>query len=517
MSIGFFGVQVAFGLQNANVSRIFQTLGAEVDQIPILWIAAPLTGLLVQPIIGHMSDRTWNRFGRRRPYFFAGAVMTTLALFVMPHSPYLWIAAIMLWVMDASINVTMEPFRAFVGDKLPHSQRTAGFAMQSFFIGAGGFISSAMPLILTDWFGVSNQAPLGVVPDSVVYSFYIGAAFVLTAVLWTVFSTTEYSPEEALAFEKAEAFSETVSAAAVDRETGRPVTYFSIGGVLFVLGGIGTVLLAQISSGAIRLAAEALNLNDLFFVTIMLTVFGLVLIAAGILKQRRLADNPFSEIIDDMFAMPDTMRQLAIVQFFTWFALFAMWIYTTPGVAAHHYGAEDASSALFNEAANWVGFIFGAYNVVAAVFAFFFIPLIANAIGRKAAHSISLVLGGAGLISIYLISEPNLLWISMVGVGIAWAAIVSIPYSILSGALPSGKMGVYMGIFNFFIVIPQLLAASILGVIVRYAFNGEAIFALIVGGVSLFIAAIVTLLVRDPAETIARSQEARGVKETVRA
>jgi maltose/moltooligosaccharide transporter len=498
MSFGFFGIQVGFGLQNANVSRIFQTLGADVGQIPILWIAAPLTGLLVQPIIGHMSDRTWGRYGRRRPYFFAGAALTTLALLIMPNSPHLWIAAGMLWIMDASINITMEPFRAFVGDMLPNRQRTAGFAMQSFFIGAGGYLSSAMPDILTKWFHIANEAPAGVIPDSVRFSFYIGAAFVFAAVMWTVFTTKEYSPEEMAAFEAAEAPNRFEISAVARSEGSAPKVYFALGGLLLVIGGVGTVILAQISSGAIDAAAEALKLNDLYFVTVGLTAFGLVLIAAGLMKQRgKGKDNPLAEIVDDMFSMPDTMRQLAIVQFFTWFALFAMWIYTTPGVSAHHYGASDASSALYNEAANWVGVLFGRYNVIAAAVAFFAIPWFAGRIGRKATHATSLALGGLGLASMYLISDPRLLWISMVGVGIAWASIVSVPYSILSGALPAGKMGVYMGIFNFFIVIPQMLAASILGVIVRYLLDGEAILALVVGGASLGIAAIATLFVND--------------------
>ena len=504
MSIGFFGVQIGFGLQNANVSRIFQTLGAEVDQIPILWIAAPLTGLLVQPIIGHMSDKTWGRFGRRRPYFFMGAVMTTAALIVMPHSPYLWMAAMMLWIMDASINVTMEPFRAFVGDMLSDRQRTAGFAMQSFFIGAGGFVSSAMPYILTNVFGVSNEAPAGSVPDSVIWSFYIGAGFVLVAVMWTVFTTKEYTPDQLAAFEKTEHEKIAATLDVEKRPAGKTASYFTLGGAFFVAGGVGSIILAQISRGGIAIAEGALKLNDLYFVTIGLTVFGLVLIAAGLMKQRGKTDNPFSEIIDDMFSMPATMKQLAVVQFFTWFALFAMWIYTTPGVAAHHFGATDTASTAYNEGANWVGLLFGGYNVIAAIFAFFFIPIIAKMLGRRQTHALCLGFGGLGLISIYGLRDPALLWLSMIGVGVAWASIVSIPYSILSGALPSNKMGVFMGIFNFFIVVPQLLAASILGVIVRYAFDGDAILALVVGGVSLLIAAGASLIVRDPAERLAR-------------
>jgi maltose/moltooligosaccharide transporter len=502
MSFGFFGIQIGFGLQNANVSRIFQTLGAEIDQIPILWIAAPLTGLLVQPIIGHMSDKTWGRFGRRRPYFFIGALLTTLALFFMPHSPYLWIAAGMLWIMDASINVTMEPFRAFVGDMLPDRQRTAGFAMQSFFIGAGAVFASALPWMLTNWFGVANSAPEGVVPDSVRYAFYVGAFFVFLAVMWTVVSTQEYSPEDLAAFEAAERGAAHL--AANEKSPGRSAgAYLSIGGALLLAGGVGTVVLAQIASGAIKLAEAALRVNDLFFVSVGISIFGLVLIAAGLIKQRGKIDNPFSEIIDDMFSMPATMRQLAVVQFFTWFALFAMWIYTSAGVAAFHYGATDASSESFNEAGNWVGLLFSIYNGVAALVAFFLIPFVAARIGRKATHAINLALGGAGLASFLLIKDPALLWIGMIGVGFAWASIVSVPYSILSGALPAKKMGVYMGIFNFFIVIPQLLAASILGVIVRYAFGGEAIYALGVGAASLVIAALATLGVKDEEKRVA--------------
>lgn len=495
MSFGFFGIQIGFQLQNSNMSRIFQTLGAEIEQIPILWIAAPLTGLLVQPIIGHMSDKTWGRFGRRRPYFFVGAVLTTLALLFMPHSPYLWIAAGTLWILDASINVTMEPFRAFVGDLLPNRQRTYGFAMQSFFIGAGAVFAAALPTIFTE-LGVANVAPNGVVPDSVRYSFYVGAALAAVSVLWTVFSTREYSPDELASFEASERGSDAATPAAksAGKNSG---TYLTIGGALLIFGVVATAILKQVSSGAVGLAEEALKINDLYFVSVGLAIFGLLLVAAGLFKQRGWSDNPFSEIIDDMFSMPKTMRQLAVVQFFTWFALFAMWIYTTGGVAASLYGTTDTASPEYNQAANWVSLLFGVYNAVAAVVAFVLIPLIAKAIGRKATHALNLALGGLGLASFLFIRDPDYLWIGMIGVGFAWASIVSVPYSILSGALPAKKMGVYMGIFNFFIVIPQLLAASILGVIVRYAFGGDAINALGVGAASLVIAALATLGVKD--------------------
>ncbi len=499
MCFGFFGIQIGFGLQNANVSRIFQTLGADVDAIPILWIAAPLTGLLVQPVIGYMSDRTWGRLGRRRPYFFYGAIATTAALVVMPNSPALWVAAGMLWIMDASINVTMEPFRAFVGDMLPNRQRTKGFAMQSFFIGLGAVLASAMPWMLANWFGVANVAEAGVVPQSVKFAFYAGAFFVFFAVMWTVFTTREYPPDELEAFERGEG-PEIASAGALSDRAGPPTprSFFRNGGAWLVFSGLATILIAQF-------ALE----KELFILSVGGVAFGLMQIAAGLLKQRGKADNPFSEIIDDLFTMPRTMKQLAIVQFFSWFALFSMWIYTTSAVTAFHYGADDPTSALYNRGADWVGVLFAVYNGVAALAAFA-IPVLAALTSRKIAHVVCLLCGGAGLASINFIADPALLWLSMVGVGVAWAAILSVPYAILSGALPARKMGVYMGIFNFFIVIPQLTAASILGVLVRGLFDGEAIYALATGGASLVLAAAATLAVDDPGEALAM-KDARGL------
>jgi maltose/moltooligosaccharide transporter len=350
--------------------------------------------------------------------------------------------------------------------------------------------------MFAEWFGIANTAPAGVVPDSVRYAFYVGAFFVALAVLWTVFTTKEYSPEDLAAFERSERGAKAVDEAA--STPGAPAgSYLAIGGVMLLIGGVATVILAQIASGRIDLAREALKVNDLYIVSVGLAIFGLLLITAGLIKQRGRIDNPFSEIIDDMFSMPQTMRQLAIVQFFTWFALFAMWIYTTAGVAAHHYGAVDTTSVEYNRAANWVSLLFGVYNGVAAIVAFFVIPRVAAAIGRRKTHALNLALGAAGLAFLLLTPDPRLLWVGMIGVGFAWASIVSVPYSILSGALPAKKMGVFMGIFNFFIVIPQLLAASILGVIVRYAFKGEAIYALGVGGASLALAALATLAVKD--------------------
>jgi maltose/moltooligosaccharide transporter len=483
MCVGFFGIQIGFGLQNANTSRIFQTLGAEVDSLAILWIAAPLTGLLVQPIIGHFSDKTWSPLGRRRPYFLFGAILTSLALIAMPNSPTLWFAAATLWIMDASINITMEPFRAFVGDLLPDEQRTAGYAMQSFFIGSGAVFASCLPWILSN-LGVASTAPEGVTPDSVRWAFYIGAGCLFTAVLWTVLSTREYSPEQMAAFEAHHAQPGQVPAD--DQAPARSVTAYLTGGMIWTLvGAIGF-------AGVAYLGLE----KELFILFGGMGAFGVLQIVVGALHRAR-ATNGMTEIVDDVFRMPETMRSLAVVQFFSWFALFSMWIYTTSAVTAVHYGTQDTTSAAYNEGADWVGVLFGVYNGVAALAAFL-IPVLAQRTGRKGAHAINLVLGGLGLIGIFLIRDPALLWIPMIGVGFAWASILSMPYAILSGAVPGRKMGVYMGIFNIFIVVPQLLAATILGLILRNVFGGEAIWALVMGGASFFLAAVCALLVKEP-------------------
>ncbi|PSW26989.1 MFS transporter [Photobacterium swingsii] len=425
MSFGFLGIQFGFGLQNANVSRIFETLGASIDQIPILWIAAPLTGLLVQPIIGYFSDRTWTVLGRRRPYFLCGAIASSIALLVMPYSPYLWVAAGMLWILDASINVSMEPFRALVADNLPSDQRTQGFAVQTFFIGVGSVVASAMPYILSNVFDVANTAPAGEVPPSVKISFLCGALVFLASILWTVFKTKEYSPEEMDKFHAAE--------------------------------------------------------------------------SAGDLVQEKEEKASLKEIIDDLRAMPKTMMQLAVVQFFSWFALFAMWIYTTSAVTSHIFGTSDASSALYNEGADWVGLCFAAYNGISALAAFA-LPWLANRTSRKFVHSLALVIGGGSLASIAMIENPQMLMLNMVGIGIAWASILCMPYAILAGALPSRKMGFYMGVFNFFIVLPQILAAGILGFFTRWAFDGNTMMALVLGGCAMIAAGFFVSFVQDEDE-----------------
>ncbi|HOW24944.1 MAG TPA: MFS transporter [Bacteroidales bacterium] len=483
MSFGFMGIQFGFALQNANVSRIFETLGASVESIPILWIAAPVTGLIVQPIIGHMSDNTWNRLGRRRPYFLAGAILASLALLFMPNSPALWIAAGTLWVMDASINISMEPFRAFVGDMLPSEQRTKGFAMQSFFIGTGAVIASALPYLLTNWLGIPNTAPEGHVPLSVRYSFYIGSAAFILSVIWTVLRTKEYSPEELAEFSKQE---EMVNKRAVHDEASLPARRFLKASIFWLLGGLVLGFLVY----WFRLAAE------LYILAGGLAAFGLIQVIVGLLVRAKKTRNGFVVVINDLFKMPKTMGQLAIVQFFTWFALFAMWIYTTAGVTSHIYGTTDPSSALYNEGANWVGIMFAVYNGFAAVVAFL-LPVLARWTNRKITHMISLIAGGLGLVSVYFLKDPNLLILSMLGVGLAWASILAMPYAILTGSLPQNKLGTYMGIFNFFIVIPQIMAATILGFFVKTIAGGHPIYALILGGCSLFIAALLVLFVND--------------------
>ncbi len=421
MSFGFLGIQFGFALQNANVSRIFQTLGAKIDDIPALWIAAPLTGLLVQPIIGYLSDRTWHPYwGRRRPFFFLGAILSAIALFMMPNSPVLWVAAVMLWVLDASINISMEPFRAFVGDKLGSSQRTIGFAMQTFFIGVGAVIASLLPYFFTNFLGISNTAPEGEISDSLKYSFYIGGAVFLLAVLWTVFSTKEEAPDDVKAWKE---------------EMER---------------------------------------------------------TKGLVKG-------FTEITKGIFTMPRTMLQLAMVQFFTWFAFFSMWIYTTSGIAQNVDGTSDATTKAYQDTGDWVGVMFTVYNGVSAIAAFL-LPLLANKIGRRNTHMICLIIGGLGLISMLFIHDKTMLLLPMVGVGLAWASTLTMPYAILAGALPANKMGFYMGVFNFFVVIPQLLAGVILGFVVRVVFENESIYALVVGGVSMVIAGVLNLAVKDADE-----------------
>lgn len=485
MSVGFLGIQFGFGLQNANVSRIFQSLGANIDDIPILWIAAPLTGLIIQPVIGHMSDKTWSvRWGRRRPYFLIGALLASLALIFFPNVWALWMAAIMLWLLDASINISMEPFRAFVGDMLPDEQRTTGFAMQSFFIGIGAVVSSILPFLLTQM-GVANEAPAGVIPDSVKFSFYIGGFVFFLSVVYTVFTTKEYSPEELRSFESLEQqqIDHTIITTPV-------ISFYYKGLVWLVVGSVLTFLLSLYNSLHSLMPLE----KELYVLTIGIISFGLVQLLAGLFWSFK-KKNGLVEVVNDLYGMPDTMKQLAVVQFFTWFALFAMWIYATPGLAQNLAHTTDASSKAYNEVGNWVGVLFGFYSGFSALFAFL-LPVLAKKTSRPTAHLICLLAGGIGLISFFLIKDKYLLILPMAGIGLAWSSILSMPYSILTAALPANKMGVYMGIFNFFIVIPQILAATLLGFFTKHFFGGNAIYTLVLGGILMIVAAFLTLRIK---------------------
>jgi maltose/moltooligosaccharide transporter len=487
MSFGFLGIQFGFALQNANVSRIFETLGASIDSIPILWIAAPVTGLIVQPIIGHMSDKTWNRLGRRRPYFLTGAILASGALILMPNSPVLWFAAGMLWIMDASINISMEPFRAFVGDMLPSEQRTIGFSMQSFFIGIGAIVASALPYMMTNWFGISNTAPEGIIPPSVKFSFYIGGAVFFLAVLWTVLRTKEYPPEELLKFSELENSQKSEELSKSNSVTISSHKFSFVGIVWTTIGLLGMGILYFI------LHEDDYGLYVLFVGSVL---FGILQLIAGFLTKKEKTSGGFVTVLNDLYKMPKTMRQLAVVQFFSWFALFAMWIYTTPAVTHHIYGATDPASDLYNKGADWVGVLMSVYNGFAAVMAFILVWL-SKLTNRKTVHMISLIIGGISFASFYIIKDPQLLLISELGIGLAWASILAMPYAILAGSLPPQKMGVYMGIFNFFIVIPQITAAAILGFFVRNIFSGEAIYALLLGGASMIIAGLMVIFVDD--------------------
>jgi maltose/moltooligosaccharide transporter len=481
MSFGFLGIQFGFALQNANTSRIFETLHADTSNLALYWLAAPITGLIVQPIIGYYSDRTWHRkWGRRRPYFAVGAILASISLCLMPNSPTLWMAVGVLWIMDASINVSMEPFRAFVGDKVPASQRTKGFAMQSFFIGTGAVVASYLPSIFTNWFGISNSADPGVIPDSVRYSYYVGAAMLSLCVFYTVFSSSEYPPEDVAEQKKKNATRQNIGNA--DHFKSR----FSRIGLILIA--IGIILSALVYFNGLE--------KELYVLTIGLGTFGLIFMVSSTLITRGRSYLPIVHITKDFITMPRTMVQLAYVQFFSWFALFSMWIFTTSAVTSHIYHSTDPTSPTYNEGANLVGDMFGNYNGIAAVAALL-LPVLARYTSRRITHLLALLCGGMGLIFIYFISDPVWLWLSMIGIGIAWASILSVPYAMLSGSLPAEKMGYYMGVFNFFIVIPQIVAGTILGFLLNKFFEGESIYILVTGGVCMIIAAFLNLAVDD--------------------
>lgn len=413
MSFGFLGIQFGFALQNANASRILQTFGAEVDQLSWFWLVAPITGMIVQPIVGYFSDKTWNRLGRRRPYFLAGAFLTSTALILMPNAPHLatfiapmFIGGGLLMIMDASINISMEPFRALVADKLPEEQHTLGFSMQTLLIGIGAVIGSWLPYILGNWFGIPKEASAeGLIPPNVVFSFYFGAAVLLGAIIWTVTTTKEYPPE----FYEEE----------------------------------------------------------------------------GDKKEEKMK-----------FRIPRQMLQLLLVQFFSWFALFSMWVYTTPAVARHFYGTTDPFSESYQDAGDWVGILFGIYNGVSAVIALS-LPRVAKRIGRRATHALALSLGGISFLSFIIIPSANLLVIPMIGIGIAWGSILAMPYAMLANSLPAKHMGVFMGLFNMSITIPQIVNGITGGLILKYFFGSDPLYSLLLAGVFMILGAIATMFVSD--------------------
>jgi len=412
MSFGFLGIQFGFALQNGNASRILLTFGADVHQLSWFWLVAPITGMIIQPIVGYLSDKTWCRLGRRRPYFLAGAFLTSIALVLMPNAPHLasfiapmFIGGGLLMIMDASINISMEPFRALVADKLSEKQHTLGFSVQTLLIGIGAIVGSWLPYVLGNWMGISNTAKSdGLVPDNVTYSFYIGAFVLFSTILWTVFSTSEYPPEQLVQNE----------------EKKKPGKFF----------------------------------------------------------------------------IPPVMIKLLLVQFFSWFALFSMWVYTTPAVALKFYGTTDANTTVFQNAGDWVGILFGIYNGVSAIIAML-LPVVAKRFSRKVTHAIALSIGGISLLSFLVFNDPHLLIIPMIGIGIAWGSILAMPYAMLASSIPPKKMGVYMGLFNMSITIPQIVSGITSGLILKYFFADNPILCLVMAGISMLLGAISALFIKE--------------------
>jgi maltose/moltooligosaccharide transporter len=485
ISFGFLGIQVGFALQTANMSRIFQSLGSSLDDLPALWIAAPLTGLLVQPIIGHLSDRTWlGKLGRRRPYFVAGSILAALSLFLMPLSSSLFMAAILLWALDASLNITMEPFRAFVGDMLRKDQHTAGYAVQTAFIGAGAVVGSIFPELLDKW-GVSNTVAGGGIPDTVRYSFWVGGAALFVAVLWTVLTTKEYSPVEMAAFGESAEHPES-------DETLRALAARTLTSSLVWIGAGILVLLAVL---------EWHLEKEVYVLAGLLIVYGLASIIAIHLARRGNTNNMLAHIVGDFSGMPRVMKRLALAQFFSWSALFIMWINTTPVVARDFYFSPDPASAGFQDAGNWVGVLFAVYNGVAAIAALALLPWLARAVGKARTHMICLLAGAAGYASFFLIKDPKMLVISEIGIGIAWASILAMPYAILASSLPQRKLGIYMGLFNIFIVVPQLLVATVMGSIMKAFFPDQPIWTMLAAAIVMSLAALAMLRVKPDEET----------------
>ena len=469
--LGAFGIQFGFALPQANATRIFQNLGASLDSVPVLFLAGPITGLIVQPLVGYYSDRTWTRHGRRRPYFLVGALLAAVALIAMPNATTLWTAMLMLWMLDASVNLTMGPFRAFVADQMPAAQRASGYLMYMFFASIGAVIGSLLPWVMVQ-FGISPDAPAGAISDSVKAAFYVSAAFLLAAVCWSAFTTREYPPEMLARFD------EEAAPRPVERSAARMRRH----ALAWIAAGLAGLLAGWLTSA--RLA--------LYVLVFAVIAYGVALLAASAIRAR----NAFTSIVDDLETMSASMRWLALVQFFSWFSLFTIFVYTAPAVAKLHFGATTPGSPAYEAGANWVGVLFATYNGLGALAALF-LPFFVKRFGMRRTHQVSLWIGAAGLLSMMAIRDPDWLLASMVGLGIAWASIVALPYAMLANHLPSRKMGVNMGIFNIFIVIPQLLAAAVLSWMLDAAAGGDPSFAFAIAAGGWVLAGLAAFRVRS--------------------
>ncbi|MEP4051096.1 MAG: MFS transporter [Litorimonas sp.] len=480
MAIGFFGLQIGFALQNANGSRIFSSLGAEPDTLALYWLAGPVTGLVIQPIVGYFSDKTWTRFGRRRPYFLLGALLASFALVFMPNSSALWIAASSLWILDSAINISMEPFRAFVGDNLNTKQRTLGYAIQGFFIGAGGYVGSKLP----EWatvLGASNTAEGLAVPDSVKLAFLIGAILLFASVLWTVLTSKEYTSEELRNFESAD-----TSTLAIARQADRVVPPARS----FGLAAIGFAALSILTFGLIAVDVAERQLSVF---AVMVGILAVLLGYNALRLKAARAPGMIGILMDDLATMPVLMKRLALVQFCSWFAFFTLWVYLQPAVTSFHFATTDTSTQAYGDGSLAVNNIFAVYSLVAWGFSLL-IPLITRSIGLKPTYALSLIVGGLSFISIWQL-PPNLFWLSAIGIGIVWACVLTLPYAILADALPAERMGTYMGIFNYFIVIPQLIVGTIMGTVLTKILGGESVLTLVIAGGVMMMGAILLVFV----------------------
>jgi len=480
MAVGFFGLQIGFALQNANASRIAQSLGADYDKLALFWLAGPVTGLILQPIVGYMSDRTWGRFGRRRPFFLIGALMASFALVFMPNSPYLWIATASLWILDSALNISMEPFRAFVGDNLNSKQRTAGYAMQGFFIGLGTYVGSKLP----EWMGLlgaENVAAAGSIAPSVKWAFAAGALLLFLSVLWTVLTSKEYSPEELESFESADA-SDMAALRKAPRVVPEP-------GFFSLWGGLALALAAILVTAVLIFNTE----KQFIIFAALVAIFGALFVYnSGRLKAGREAGF-IGTLMDDFATMPKVMRRLAFVQFTSWFAFFILWVYLTPAITSHHFGSSDTASTAYGNGALAVNDIFAFYGIVSMFFALA-IPVFTRVMGVKPFYALALLIGGASFAGLYFM-PPEMFWINATGIGIVWACVLTLPYVLLADALPPSRMGTYMGIFNFFIVIPQLVVGTVMGAVLSTFLRNEPIRTLVLAGCIMALGAILLIFV----------------------